>query len=113
MPRPNLQSSSPAEFAPPVTETEKALARIWREALGLERVGLHGNFFELGGHSLMATRVASRVTATFQVRLPIRTLFEHPTLAGLAAQIDVLLWARDQKEEPTFYSTSTLEEGIL
>jgi hypothetical protein len=113
LPRPNLQSSCPAGFAPPVTETEKALAGIWRQALGVERVGLHDNFFDLGGHSLMATRVASRVTATFRVRLPIRTLFEHPTLAGFAEQIDALFWARDPKEEPTFYSTATLEEGIL
>ena len=113
LPRPEAHSSNLAAFAPPDTETQKALADIWCEALGIQQVGLHDNFFELGGHSLSATRVVSRAIATFRVRLPLRTLFEHPTLAGLAEQIDALLWAGDHTGDLTFHSTATLEEGIL
>ena len=113
LPRSEAQSSNLAEFARPDTETQKALADIWCEALGIQQVGLHDNFFELGGHSLLATRVASRAIATFRVRLPLRTLFEHPTLAGLAEQIDALLWAGDHRGDLMVHSTEALEEGVL
>ena len=61
----------------------------------------------------MATRVASRAIAAFGVRMPLRTLFEHPTLAGLAEQIDALLWAGAQNGDLMFHSIATLEEGVL
>jgi acyl carrier protein len=74
-------------FVAPRTPVEVALAGIWAEVLGVERVGIHDNFFELGGHSLLATQVISRVRSAFQIELPLRTLFESPTVAGLAVQI--------------------------
>src|SRR5262249_8752768 len=75
------------DHVPPRSEVEVRLAAIWAEILGVERVGCNDNFFELGGHSLLATQVASRVRQTFELELPLRTLFEEPTLAGLAAVI--------------------------
>lgn len=76
---------------PPTTALEKTLAEIWQTLLGVDSVGLHDQFFELGGHSLLATQLMSRLRTHFQVELPLRCLFEHPTLAGLAAQLESAL----------------------
>jgi amino acid adenylation domain-containing protein len=74
-------------YLAPRTSVEEKLAAIWRDILKLERVGIHDDFFVLGGHSLLATQVISRVTDAFDVELPLRSLFEMPTVAGLAAQV--------------------------
>ncbi|HET7287351.1 MAG TPA: amino acid adenylation domain-containing protein, partial [Pyrinomonadaceae bacterium] len=68
--------------------TEEVVVEIWQQVLKVERVGVEDNFFELGGHSLLATRVMARVQASFQIDLPLRILFEEPTVAGLAANIE-------------------------
>ena len=112
LPQPE-QAGATTGFVPPTTPAEVALANIWGEVLGLKQVGVHDNFFELGGHSLLATRAASRASAFFHVDLPLRTLFEHPTLAGLAGQIDILLWAGKQNHEAAPSSTEVLMEGSL
>jgi amino acid adenylation domain-containing protein len=73
--------------APPRTPAEEAMAALWREVLGVDEVGREDNFFELGGHSLLATQLVSRVRAAFGVGLPLRRVFELPTLGELAAAV--------------------------
>src|SRR5205085_9675218 len=73
-----------APFAAPRNAVEGVLSEIFAEVLGVGRVGVNDNFFELGGHSLLATRVASRVRKAFQPDLPLRKIFEAPTVGALA-----------------------------
>ncbi|WP_261991503.1 non-ribosomal peptide synthetase [Streptomyces sp. OR43] len=71
----------------PRSETERVLAEMWAELLGVERVGVEDNFFDLGGHSLLATQVVSRVRAVFGVDLPLASVFDRPTVAAIAAVV--------------------------
>ena len=71
----------------PIGEIERTLAKIWQALLGISRVGRNDNFFRLGGHSLLVTRVSSRIRGVFGIEVPIKTLFEAPTIELLAAQI--------------------------
>jgi acyl carrier protein len=82
--RPELEQ----EFQPPTTPTERLIASIWAELLGLDRIGVHDNFFELGGHSLLATQALARLREALQTDLPLRRLFDGPTVAELAAAAD-------------------------
>ena len=83
--RPELNKA----FVAPRGPTEEIVAEIWAQLLDIERIGIHDNFFDLGGHSLLATQLMSRVRETFQVEIPLRRLFELPTVASLAENIEV------------------------
>ncbi|HST61162.1 MAG TPA: condensation domain-containing protein, partial [Longimicrobium sp.] len=87
LPAPELASAED-RYVAPRTPVEEVLAGIWAEVLRLERVGVEESFFELGGHSLLATRVVSRVRAVFGVELPLRALFEGPTVGELAVRVE-------------------------
>ncbi len=71
-------------YTAPRNEVEELLATIFAEILGVAKIGVQDSFFELGGHSLMATRVISRLNKTFKTQVAMRSLFEHPTVAGVA-----------------------------
>ncbi|HET7286992.1 MAG TPA: non-ribosomal peptide synthetase, partial [Pyrinomonadaceae bacterium] len=79
------------EYVPPRTATEQMVADVWANILRLPKISLHDDFFELGGHSLLATQVMVRVRKMMGVELPLRALFESPTVAKLAAQIEAAL----------------------
>jgi amino acid adenylation domain-containing protein/non-ribosomal peptide synthase protein (TIGR01720 family) len=89
LPAPSFARAEEA-FVAPRTPAEAVLAGIWAEVLRLDRVGVHDHFFDRGGHSLLATRVASRVRAAFGVELPLRAVFEAPTVEALAARVEAL-----------------------
>src|SRR3954452_13335808 len=89
--------SAAEAYQAPRTPAEEVVAGIWAELLGLERVGLDGHFFALGGHSLLAAQVTSRLRRAFGVELPVRDLFEAPTVEALAARVEA---ARRTGAEP-------------
>jgi amino acid adenylation domain-containing protein len=87
-------------FAPHRTPIEEVLAGIWAQVLGCESVDIHDNFFDLGGHSLLATQVMGRLRSVLQVELPLRCLFESPTVAGLAESIEATMKAGQKLKAP-------------
>jgi amino acid adenylation domain-containing protein len=88
LPAPAQTRDERDSFVAPRTPVEEVLARIWEQILGVAPVGSADNFFALGGHSLLATQVIARVRQMLHVALPVRALFETPTLGGLAEQIE-------------------------
>ncbi|MGB6563263.1 MAG: condensation domain-containing protein, partial [Candidatus Binataceae bacterium] len=94
--RPELEKG----FVAPRTPEEELVAEIWAQVLGLERVGIYDDFFELGGHSLLATQAVSRIREAFAVEIPLRRLFEVPTVGGLAASIDAARRAGQSLQAP-------------
>jgi len=91
LPAPDLAASLSTKFVAPETTTEKTLADIWTEVLGIKQVGIHDNFFDLGGHSLMATQVVSRIREALSVELPLQSLFEKTDIGSLAKELEIYL----------------------
>ena len=81
------------------SKAEEKMLGIWREVLGRTEIGINDNFFELGGHSLLATLVISRVRAEFQAPVPLRSIFEAPTAAGLLNRVEQALLETEEQDE--------------
>src|SRR5262249_43292136 len=93
----------------PQTPVEEILVGIYEEALKLDRIGRSDNFFEIGGHSLLATQVISRVRSAFDVELGVRSIFEEPSVEGLARRIEEAMWMGEKADAPPL--TRALREG--
>lgn len=96
LPEPDASVLVNQAFIAPRNELETLIANIWQHLLGIDSIGIHDNFFELGGHSLLATRVVSAIRKQAKVALPIRILFEKPSIASLATY----LTSQNQVDEP-------------
>jgi amino acid adenylation domain-containing protein len=95
LPQPDTKRPALREtYIAPRNEVEKRLAGIWSEVLQIDPIGVHDNFFDLGGHSLTASRVLSRVLERFRVEVSLKSLFESPTVAGLAQHVESALHQR-------------------
>ncbi|MGA9768828.1 MAG: amino acid adenylation domain-containing protein, partial [Blastocatellia bacterium] len=104
---------SDEKFIAPRTPVEELVAGIWLDVLGLEQIGINDSFFELGGHSLLATQVISRVRSTFQIEMPLRALFETPTVAGLAETISTAISAGESLQAPPVVAISRESDSAL
>jgi amino acid adenylation domain-containing protein len=93
-----FRAEADSAFIPPRTAAEETVASIWQTVLGLDRVGATDNFFELGGHSLLLPQVMHRLRSSFQVEIPLRTLFDEATVEGLAIAIEELLLADIERQ---------------
>jgi acyl carrier protein len=103
--------SGEREFSPPQTPLEVELAGLWRQVLGVSRVGREDNFYELGGHSLLATQLVSRVREQYHVALPLRELMGAPTLVDFAEAVQTAMWA--SRAQQTLGDSADKEEFIM
>ncbi|MGZ3461589.1 MAG: condensation domain-containing protein, partial [Archangium sp.] len=97
---PAPDSSRHLPYTPPATPTEERLAALWAQVLRVPQVSRDDDFFSLGGHSLLATQVMARLPGTFGVELPLRTLFEAPTVQGFAARLEAAAQASGSSRLP-------------
>ena len=93
LPEPEIKIGN-GSLALPETATEKAVSKIWQELMQIGIVGNDQNFFDIGGHSLLATRLVTRLRDSFSVEIPLKTIFEKPTVKQLAEHIDNLNWLK-------------------
>ena len=98
LPAPEGGPAAVDRFVAPRTPTEETIARVWRDVLKKERVGVADSFLDLGGHSLLAIRVLGRISKELGVRLPLRALFDTPTVAQVAEVVDTELRRRAEEE---------------
>jgi len=95
-----IQKSLELDYIAPRNPTEKIIAGIWSEILAIEKIGIKHNFFLLGGHSLLATQVISRIKTELKVNLPLRFIFEKPTVSDLTSEVEkIKLTSNGQEEE--------------
>jgi hypothetical protein len=110
LPAPERGRSEERKHVAPRTPVEVLLAEIWSDLLRLDRVSVFDNFFKLGGHSLLATQLVSRIHLALEVDIPLRSLFEAPTLAEMALVVEELVIARlDDLSEEELEALGSLE----
>ncbi|MBV9386823.1 MAG: amino acid adenylation domain-containing protein [Chroococcidiopsidaceae cyanobacterium CP_BM_ER_R8_30] len=105
LPKPDHTRSTKAATLPR-SQVEQTLTEIWCDVLSLKQISIDDNFFELGGHSLLATRLVSRIRDTFEIELPLRSLFETPTIDKLATEIERLQNSSVQSKLPAILPLS-------
>jgi amino acid adenylation domain-containing protein len=106
LPPPAVEERESTATVTPATATERRVAEIWQEVLGVDAVGSGDNFFHLGGHSLLAARVVTKVRDGFAIELSVRALFDRPTLAAFAAHVDAAAGRSDDAEPDRVGSTA-------
>jgi acyl carrier protein len=110
LPLPNPELNRSVDYVAPDNPTQKAIATIFGQALKLEKVGIYDNFFEIGGNSLQATQVMSRLRESFSLELPLRRLFERPTVADLALAVIEIQTTLQKLQTPIDHLSGDLEE---
>jgi acyl carrier protein len=113
LPPPHAERSLPGTaYVPPRTAVEAQVADLWAELLGVEYVGVKDSFFELGGHSLLGIRMVSRVRAAFRVDIPLRAIFETPTVAALSQRIESDAGRHESGEAPEIIGRSRKDHAM-
>ena len=107
LPKPEVAKGHDSQ--PPNTELEKSLCQIWREVFELDDIGITDSFFALGGHSILALKIVSRVRSQLELELPLRGLFERPTIMQLAQYLENQ--TTQLASTPSFYEDNDIESG--
>jgi acyl carrier protein len=111
---PNERQSVWDDLERPRNMLENQLCLIWEQVMGVQPVGIHDNFFDLGGHSLLAVQIVSRIRSAFQIEIPLRSLFETQTVAGLASKISIMnIIEQEDADSMVPDSSEDREEGSL
>lgn len=113
LPAPEMNVASDREFVEARTETEKQLAEIWSEVLGIRPIGAKDHFFETGGHSLLATQLIFKIRDRFDLDVPLRVVFEQPTVEGMAQAIDDIRAHGSEAVNQAFENVDLSQEGLL
>lgn len=117
LPEPDASSLAKAEYRAPETETQKQLAAIWEQVLGVEKIGLSDNFFDLGGHSLKATLLVTKLNRHFEISVSITDIFRFPELGSFADFMETMersKFARIEKiEDAPYYEVSSAQRRIF
>ena len=112
----NLRETRTKEYAAPTNDLERKLADIWKDILGIEKIGINESFFELGGHSLRATVLVSRLHKELDVEVPLGEIFRHSTIKELAAYIGAaqnsIYEAIEPVERKEYYALSSAQKRL-